>query len=53
MKNRFHGNYFKSYLPTKPEIFFNFFNLFRLGLHASEILETSLLLGDTMIVPSV
>ena len=51
MRNCFHGDYFKSYLPTKPGIIF-FLN-FRVGLHALEILDTSLILGYTMIAHSV
>ena len=34
-------------------LIFFFFNLFRVGLHALEILDTSLLLGYTMIAHSV
>ena len=49
MKNCFHGDYFKSYLPAKPGIFFNFFP----NLHALEILDTALLLGYTMVSHSV
>ena len=52
MKNRFHGDYFKSNLHTKPGLFY-FFNLFRLGLNALEIFDTSLFLGYTMIANSV
>ena len=52
MKNCFHGDYFKSYLPTKPGIFLFSKNL-RVGLHALEILDTALLLGYTMIAHSV
>ena len=52
MKNGFHSDYFKSYLPTKPGIFLCFQN-FRVGLHALEILDTALLLGYTMIAHSV
>ena len=52
MKNCFHGDYFKSYLPTKPAILL-FFQNFRVGLHALEILATSLILGYTMIAHSV
>ena len=51
MKNCFHGDYFKSYLPAKPGIFI--FSFFRVGKHALEILDTSLLLGYTMIGHSV
>ena len=46
MRNCYHGNYLKSYLPAKPAIFFSFL---RGGIHALEILDTSLLLGYTMI----
>ena len=48
MRNCYHGDYLKSYLPAKPTIFiFSFF--LRAGIHALEILDTSLLLGYTMI----
>ena len=47
MKKCFHGDYFKSYLPAKPGIFFLIF--FRVGIHALEILDTQLLLILTMI----
>ena len=43
MKYCFHGDHF-SYLPTEPEIFFIFTKILE-GLHALEILDTSLLLG--------
>ena len=52
MRNCFRGDYLKSYLPTKPGILL-FFQNFRVGLHALEILETSLILGYTMIAHSV
>ena len=52
MKKCFHGDYFKSYLPSKPGIFY-FFQNFRMGLHALEILDTALHLGYTMIAHSV
>ena len=52
MRNCFHGDYFKSYLPTKPGIHL-FFQNFRVVLHALEILDTSLILGYTMIAHSV
>ena len=52
MRNCFHGDYFKSYLPTKPGILL-FFQKLRVGLHALEILDTSLILGYTMIAHSV
>ena len=48
----FHGDYFKSYLPTKPGILL-FYPNFRVGLHALEILDTSLIAGYTMISHSV
>ena len=48
----FHGDYFKSYLPTKPG-FFIFFSKFYGGLYALEILDTALLLGYTMVAHSV
>ena len=44
MKNCFHGDYFKSYLPAKPEILFFFFIFFTVGIHALEILDIQLLL---------
>ena len=54
MKNCLQGDYFKSYLPTKPGIFFYlFFPNFRVGIHALEILDTALLLGYTMVAHSV
>ena len=49
MMNCFHGDYFKSYLPTKPGILFFFFIFLRVGIHALEILDTSLLLAYTLI----
>ena len=52
MRNCFHGGYSKSYLPTKPGILL-FFQNFRVDLHALEILDTSLILGYTMIAHSV
>ena len=52
MKNCFHSDYFKSYLHTKPGIFL-FYQNFRVGLHAQEILDTALLLGYTMIAHGV
>ena len=54
MKKCFHGDYFKSYLPSKPGIFlFFFFQNFRMGLHALEIIDTALHLGYTMFAFSV
>ena len=54
MKNFFHGDYFKSCLPTKPGFFgVFFFQMFRVGLYALEILDTPLLLAYTMIAHSV
>ena len=47
MKNCFHDDNFKSYLPTKPGIFI-FFKSFRVGIHAFEILDIPLLLSYTM-----
>ena len=48
MRNCYHGDYLKNYLPAKPAIFiFSFF--LRVSIHALEILDTSLLLGYTMI----
>ena len=52
MRNCFHGDYFKSYLPRKPGII-SFFQNFRVGLHALEILDTSFILGYIMIAHSV
>ena len=52
MRNCFHGDYFKSYLPTKPGIIL-FFQNFRVGANALEILDTLLILGYTMIAHSV
>ena len=52
MKNCFYGDYFKSYLPTKPG-FFLFYQNFRVGLHALDILDTALFSGYTMIAHSV
>ena len=52
MRNWFHSDYLKSYLPTKPGILL-FFQNFRVGLHALEILDTSLILGYTMNAHSV
>ena len=49
MKNCFHGNYFKRYLPIKPGIFIFFHFFFKAGIHALEILDTQLLLNYTMI----
>ena len=48
MRNCYHCDYFKSYLPAKTAIFI-FFHFLRVGTHALEILDTSLLLGYTMI----
>ena len=48
MRTCYHGDYFKSYLPAKQAIFI-FFIFLRVGIHALEILDTSLLLGYTMI----
>ena len=48
MKNCFHGDYFKSYLPAKPGILF-IFKIFRVGIHALDILDTPLRLNCTMI----
>ena len=53
MRNNFQGDYFKSYLPAKPGIFFHFFSIFRVGIHALEISDPSLLLSYTMIAYSV
>ena len=53
MRNCFHGDYFTSYLSTKTGILLFFFQNFRVGLHALEILDTSLILGYTMIAHSV
>ena len=47
MRNCYHGDYLKSYLPTKPAIFI--FSFLRVDIHAFEILDTSLLLGYTLI----
>ena len=47
MRNCYHGDYLKSYLPAKPAIFI--FHFLRVGIHALEILDTSLLLGYTLI----
>ena len=52
MRNCFHGDYFKSYLPTKPGTIL-FIQNFRVGLNALEILDTLLILGYTMIAHSV
>ena len=52
MKNCFQGDYFKSYLPTKPGICF-IFSKFQGGLHALEILDTAFLLGYTMVAHSI
>ena len=52
MKKCFHGDYFKSYLPAKPGIFIFLFFL-RVGIHALEIIDTSLHLGYTMFAHSV
>ena len=48
MRNCYRGDYLKSYLPAKPAIFI-FFHFLRVGIQALEILDTSLLLGYTMI----
>ena len=50
MRNCFHGDYLKGYLPIKLGCFFQ---NFRVGLHALEIFDTSLILGYTMIAHSV
>ena len=47
MKNCSHGDDFKRYLTAKPGIFL-FFLDFRVGIYASEILDTPLLLNYTM-----
>ena len=52
MRNCYHGDYLKSYLPTKPAIFI-ISHFLRVGIYALEILDTSLLLGYTMIAHSV
>ena len=44
----YHDDYLKSYLPAKSAIFI-FFIFLRVGIHAFDILDTSLLLGYTMI----
>ena len=49
MKICFHGDYFKSYLPTNPGIFCIFLPNFWGWLHVLEILDTALLLGYTMV----
>ena len=49
MRNCYHGDYLKSYLPAKPAIFIYFFIVLRVGILALEILDTSLLLGYTLI----
>ena len=48
MRNCYQGDYLKSYLPAKPAIFI-FSHFLKLGIHALEILDTSLLQGYTMI----
>ena len=48
MRNCYHGYYLKSYLLAKPAIII-FFIFLSVGIHALEILDTSLLLGYTMI----
>ena len=48
MRNCYHGDYLKSYLPAKLAIFI-FSHFLKVGVHALEILDTSLLLGYTMI----
>ena len=45
MKNCCHGDSYKSYMPAKAGIFY----IFRVGIHALEILDTQLLLNYTMI----
>ena len=50
MRNCYHGDYFKSYLPAKTAIFIIFFFIFlTVCIYALEILDTALLLGNTMI----
>ena len=49
MRNCYHGGYLKSNLPAKPAFFFYFFIFLRVGIHALEILDTSMLLGYTLI----
>ena len=46
MKICFHYDYFKSYLPSNPGFFPQFF---RVGIHPLEILDTALILSYTMI----
>ena len=48
MRNCYHGDYLKSYLPAKPAIFI-FFIFLLVGNHALDILDTSMHLGYTMI----
>ena len=48
MRNCYHVDYLKSYLPANPAICI-FFIFLREGIHALEILDTALLLGYTMI----
>ena len=52
MKNCFYADYFKSYLPTRLNIFC-IFSKFKGGLYALDILKTALLPGYTMIAHSV
>ena len=47
MRKCYHGDYLKSYLLAKPAIFY-FFIFLRVGIHALEILDTSLLLDYTL-----
>ena len=49
MRNCYHGDNLKSYLPAKPAIFFIFSFFLTVGIHALEILDTPLLLGYTLI----
>ena len=48
MRNCYHGDFLKSYLPAKPAILY-FFHFLRVGIHPLEILDTSLPLGYTLI----
>ena len=54
MKNCFHGDYFRVIRPQNQGFFFIFFSKnSRVGLHALEILDSSLHLGYTMLAHSV